>query len=299
MAEEKKTTKKSTTTKRSTTKKNTVAEVKVEKKFCTNCGKELNEGETCNCVSTQKVEGIVINTESIINTCKSVWSTILNVFEKPDTTITEEINSKENSKTVILTVLLAITFAFYLMAVVSNTIKNAVAGINSATLGLGSISAASIDVSYFKIFIYGILIYGIMAFIPMLATLIVAKLTKNSEYNLKKAYKLYITSNAPLILGYLGMTLILLLNVNLLNILGFIAFGIVSVACFFNFILGFNKETTIRDDRRSYALTSVLIIWIVIEVIALLIIVGSAFGDIYDKVSTPSNNTNYNDLFKW
>lgn len=307
MAEEKKKTTKSTTKSASTsatksnttTRKKNTEEVKVEKKFCTNCGKELNEGETCNCISTKKSEGIVINTDSIINTCKSIWATILNIFKKPDTTITEEINNKESNKTVILTILLAITFAFYLMALVSNTVKNTVAGINNVTLGLGTISASSLDISYFKIFIYGVLIYGIMSFIPMLSTLIVAKITKNNEYSLKKAFKLYITSNAPLILGYLGMTLILLINVNLLNILGLIAFGIISVACFFNFILGFNKETTIREDRRSYALTSVLIIWIVIEVIALLIIVGSAFGDLYNKVSTPSNNTNYNDLFKW
>ncbi len=158
MAEEKKTTKKSTTTKRSTTKKSNVEEVKVEKKFCTNCGKELNEGEACNCAIEKRTEGIVINTDSIINTLKNVWNTIVSVLKKPDTTITEEINNKENSKTVILTILLAISFAFYLMAIVSNTVKNAVASINSATLGLGNISASNIDISYFKIFIYGILI---------------------------------------------------------------------------------------------------------------------------------------------
>jgi len=164
------------------------------------------------------------------------------------------------------------------MAVVSTSVGGAISSLDNISYGLTS----SIDISYFKIFIYGLLIYGLMALIPMFAAFLIAKITKNNNYTFKKSFKLYTISNAPLIFAYAIMALILLINVSLLTILGFIAFAIISISCFFNFLLGFNKETKIHEDRRSYALTSILIVWVVIEVIAFLLIIGSAFSDIID-----------------
>ncbi|MDE5539392.1 MAG: hypothetical protein K2J20_02775 [Bacilli bacterium] len=310
MAEEKKTTTKSTTKKSApktatksstTTRKKTTEEVKVEKKFCTNCGKELNGGEVCECCTKKANEastGAVINSEALMNTGKNIWDTIINVFKKPSTTVKEEMEAKDCNKSIILLVLLAIAFAFYLMAVVRASVSAAIEGINSATAGLVNVGTYA-DVSYFKVFIYGIIIYALMAIIPMVATIIVAKLTRNNGYNFKKAFNLYITSSAPLILAFLGEAVILLINVSLLNVLGFIAFAIVSLFCFFNFILGFNGEMEVGENRRSYALTSVVIIWVIIEVVALVVVCGSVLNYVYGKVNTPATGTNYNDLFNW
>ena len=60
-----------------------------------------------------------------------------------------------------------------------------------------------------------------------------------------------------------------------------------------NFILGFIKETTIREDRKSWALTSLIGVWVVIEIIALIIVAGAAGLDAYDKNSSyPKNGIN-------
>lgn len=283
MAEEKE-TKKTSSKKRE--------EVKVEKRFCTKCGKELKGEEKCSCENTTSTSaGVTINSDALLNTAKNSFNTITNVFKKPDTTITEEINKKDNTISIIILISLAISFAFYLMAIVSSSVKS----VADATYGLTTI--VTNDISYFKIFIYGILIYAIMAVIPMFAAFLIAKITKNNNFTFKKAFKLYTTSNAPLIFGFLGLAIIMLLNISLLNILGLLAGAIISVFCFFNFLLGFNKETKIREDRRSWALTSLIAVWIIIEIIALLVIIGSAGLDAYDKVN--NNLPNYSDSWNW
>ena len=112
MAEEKKDTTKKSTPK----KKEAVEEIKVEKRFCTKCGKELKEGEVCTCSANEPASSnATVNGDVIVNTCKNVWNTIINVFKRPASTIAEEIESKETNKSIILTVILAITFALYLM----------------------------------------------------------------------------------------------------------------------------------------------------------------------------------------
>ena len=177
MAEEKKDTTKKSTPK----KKEAVEEIKVEKRFCTKCGKELKEGEVCTCSANEPASSnATVNGDVIVNTCKNVWNTIINVFKRPASTIAEEIESKETNKSIILTVILAITFALYLMAIVSMSAKSAA----EATWGLTS---SVVKVNYFQVFIYGILIYAIMAILPMVAALIVAKITKNSSFTFKKA----------------------------------------------------------------------------------------------------------------
>lgn len=294
MAEEKK-----TTTKKASNKE----EVKVEKKFCTNCGKELSEGETCSCTenntSSANKEGVTINTDAIVNTGKGVLNTILNVFKKPDTTIREEVAKKDSNNSIIIFITLAISFALYLIAVVSNVVKTTVNAVNNISYGLTSSATANIDVPYFKIFAYGLIIYALMAIIPIVAALIVGKITKNSNFSFKKAFKLYVTSNAPLVFAYLGMAILLLINISLLNILGMIALAIISISCFFNFMLGFNKETTVREDRRSYALTSIVLIWVVIEVIAVVLVAGSALSDAFNSYNNSYNNYTSSDIFNW
>ena len=291
MAEEKKETTKSKAPKKT----EEVEEVKVEKRFCTKCGKELKEGEVCDCTANETVSAGTssINGDAIVNTGKDIWHTILNVFKKPFTTVSEEANSKSSNKSIILIIILAISFALYLMATFSSVAK----GVESAANSLWSYSSTSVDVPYFQIFIYGILIYAIMAILPVVAALVVAKITKNNNFTFKKAFNLYITSNAPMVFVYLGMSIILLLNVSLLNVLGTIATLIISLFCFFNFILGFNAETKVKEDKRSYAVTGLVTCWIVMIVVAFLSVGATLVGSLVDDISNTSNDIN--DIFNW
>ena len=91
------------------------------------------------------------------------------------------------------------------------------------------------------------------------------------------------------------MAIILLIDVNLLTVLGTIAAMIIGVACFFNFILGFNNEIKVKEDRRSYTITGLITTWIVILVVAFLIVGATIFGSVIDDL--PSNSDNVFDLF--
>ena len=288
MAEEKKEATKSKAPKKT----EEVEEVKVEKRFCTKCGKELKEGEVCDCTANETVSAGTssINGDAIVNTGKDIWHTILNVFKKPATTVSEEANSKSSNKSIILIIVLAISFALYLMAMFAGVAK----GVEEASSSLWT--TATVEVPYFQIFIYGILIYAIMAILPVVAALVVAKIAKNSNFTFKKAFNLYITSNAPMVFVYLGMAIILLLNVSLLNVLGTIATLIISLFCFFNFILGFNAETRIKEDRRSYAITGLITFWIVMIVVAFLIVGATLVGSLVDDINTSND---INDIFNW
>ena len=288
MAEEKKETTKSKAPKKT----EEVEEVKVEKRFCTKCGKELKEGEVCDCTTNETVSAGTssINGDAIVNTGKDIWHTILNVFKKPATTVSEEANSKSSNKSIILIIVLAISFALYLMAMFAGVAK----GVEEASSSLWT--TATVEVPYFQIFIYGILIYAIMAILPVVAALVVAKIAKNSNFTFKKAFNLYITSNAPMVFVYLGMAIILFLNVSLLNVLGTIATLIISLFCFFNFILGFNAETRIKEDRRSYAITGLITFWIVMIVVAFLIVGATLVGSLVDDINTSND---INDIFNW
>ena len=96
---------------------------------------------------------------------------------------------------------------------------------------------------------------------------------------------------------YLGMAIILLLNVPLLTVLGTIATLIISLFCFFNFILGFNAETRMKEDRRSYAITGLIAFWIVMVIVAFLIVGATIFGSVVDEL--PSTSNDINDIFNW
>ncbi len=288
MAEEKKETTKSKAA------KSEVQEVKAERRFCTKCGKELMEGEKCDCSAGTENASNSIDSDAIVNTCKNVWSTIINTFKKPASTIKEEVNSNGTNKSIILMVVLAMTFALYLMAIMSNAVK----GVQNAANSMWTFTSSNvnIDVNYLQVFIYGVLIYAIMAIIPIVAALIVAKITKNGNFTFKKAFKLYVTSNAPLVLVYLGMAIILLINVALLNVLGIIASMIIGVACFFNFIFGFNAETKIKDDSRSYAVTGIMALWVIMVIIAFIIVGATLVSSAAESIS---NQNNYSDMFNW
>lgn len=276
MAEEKKkTTSKNSEVKETKKEK----EVKVEKKFCTKCGKELKNGEECSC----NKEVITINNEALISKLKSAFNIINNVFKKPSTTINKESNNKDNSVCFIILGFLALSFALYLVFTVISFSKSVSSLIYGASL------LDSIDISYFKVFIYGILIYALCAIIPMFSVFIVGKISKSSNLTFKNAFKLYTISNAPLIYTYLALALIMFINVNLLNILGIIGGAIISVFCFFNFLLAVNKVLNTEEDKRSWLLTALLTIWFILAVIVGIISISSVKVDTYDY----NNNWNF------
>jgi len=282
---EKSTTKKSAP-KSTTTKKTKKEEVKVEKRFCTKCGKELLDNETCSCETNNEV--VSINTDAIASLGKNLINTILNMYKKPSTTLDDEVKKIDTKSNLIMLVLIAISFGLYIMASFSRILV--------AFNGASRVSINHyIDIPYFKIFLYVSIVYFALSFIPVVASYLVARLAaKNYNLTLKKSLSLYATSMAPTILTNLLMAVLYYLN--LLTFVGAIIGSVISISCFFHYALGYLKVTNIPDDKKSYALTSLIIIWIVSFIIAILVFAGSVVTDITKEVNF-RNNFNYSDLF--
>jgi len=291
MAEENKTTK--TTTKKTTAakKKVVVEEVKVEKRFCTNCGKELKENEICTCESAvaKRAEGININTDAIIKACKGFLDIIINMYKKPATTLKEKVNENNVKHSLIMLAIIAVTYGLYIMGAFTSIISM-INGYAQADVN------EIINIPYFKIFIYMTLIYFIVSFIPIAITYAVGRITGNRDFDFKKSISLYSYSYAPVVFTNIIMAILYALNI--LTWIGAIIGSIVSVACFFNYIIGYLEVTTISENKKSYALAGIIISWVVVAVLAIALFAGNLITDISKDFKLKDNNNIY-DSFNW
>ena len=267
--------------------KTTTEEVVVEKHFCKNCGKELIGDEVCDC-TTSNEKTITINTSKIKDLGLSFLNIIKNMFIKPASTIDEETSKSDMKMSIILLVIISLTMGLYMMG-----------GFKSIMTSIGVLGGFNlndaISLPYFKIFIYVALISFIVSFIPITVAFLTTKLFKGENLNYKQCISLYATSMAPTIASNLLMAL--LYAINILSGLGAIIGAIVSVACFFNFILGFIKITKIKENKKAYALTTLTVVELVVSLIVSLLLMGSLLGDIYRDVKV--NDNPFNDLFDY
>lgn len=283
MAEENKNVK---SAKKSTTPKEKKSEVKVEKKFCTKCGKELLNGEICTCDAK---EVISINKDALTSMGKGFLNTILNMYKKPSTTLDAEVERRDMSNNLFMLAVIAISFGLYIVAAFT-TILGTISGNSSLSL------SHYVDIPYFKIFLYASVMYFALSFIPALAAYFVARLTKNNDFYLKKSISLYIVSMVPTIFTNLLMALLYYLN--LLTFIGALIGATISLMCLFNYIFGFTRYTKIPDDKKPYALTGLIIIWIVTYIVAIVIFAGSIATDMTRDINIKPSST-YTDRFNW
>ena len=294
MAEEKKTTKKVETKKdavKAPKKVQKKEEVKVEKRFCTNCGKELKEGEVCSCQEKKEMAVKSVDTEKLKGVGKRFLNTILNMYKKPFTTVEEEVALKDTKSNMLILAAIAISYGLYIMG-----------SFTSILALLGAIGGQSInsvvDIPYFKIFLYVTIINFLLAFIPMAISFVISKIFGGKEYDFKKAISLYTTSMAPTIFSNLLMAVFYYLNI-LSSLAGLIG-TIISLACLFHYILGFAKVSEIKDNRKSYALTSLTVVWIFVQIVVIILFLASFIKDIIPDFDLQDNyNNNYNDVFNW
>ncbi len=269
--------------------KTATEEVVVEKRFCKNCGKELKEGEVCDCTAKEapKATGssITINTGDLKELGLHFLNTIKNMFVHPASTVDEEVEEHDMKMGMLLLVVMAITVGLYVMG-----------GFKSIIASIGSFADFNINdavsIPYFKVFIYVTLINFIVAFIPITVAFLTNKIFKGESLSYKKCISLYATSMAPTIVSNLLMAL--LYAVNILSGLGAIIGVVISLICVFNFIVGFVRLTKIKENHQAYALTTLTVVYAVISVIVSVLLLGSLLSDVYKDIKV---NDRYNDIY--
>ena len=275
-------------------------EVQVEKRFCTKCGRELSEGEVCNCEEAKPAATSGVNTQAIASYGKGFLDTVLNMYKKPASTVREEVQKKDIKSNMIMLVAISISYALFIMGAFASII----ALINGAARA--DINDY-IEIPYLKIFLYVTIIYFLLAFIPIVCTFLSSKIFGGREFDFKKAISLYTTSMAPTVFTNLLMAILYYLDI--LSWVGALIGCVVGVACFFHYILGFAEATKIQENKKSYAITTALIAWIVIEVIIAVIFIFNLFvsvgKDVYNDTASKysSSSSSYDsvldDIFNW
>ncbi len=271
--------------KEKTVKKEEKEEVKVEKKFCTKCGKELNEDETCSCMTDAKEEIISVNKEAMKSYGKKFVDTIIGMFKNPKTTIEQEVEAKDTTSNVIMLLAIAITFGLYVIGMCQTAFSS-----------LGSVSNI-IDIPYFKIFLYGVIIYFILSFVPILAAFILARIIGNQKFDFRKSISLYSTSMTPMIISNLIMAVLYYLNI--LTLIGAIIGIIIGILCFFHYILGYLDYVSVHKDKKAYLLTGLVSLWVIIDLIVIVILIANVGADISKEYNLNDYNNNSNNIFNW
>ena len=262
-------------------------EVKVEKKFCTKCGRELNEGEVCNC--TEKKTEVNINADAILDYAKEFGNTIIDMFKTPEDTLDKKLKDNRLAHDMILLVVLALSLGLYVAGTFSSIIDM-----------LGSLVQVNIanfiSIPYFKIFLFVFILEFVLTFIPIGVAFLGNKVFKGKAITFKQAISLYAVSFAPTILSNLLMFITNYFNI--LGVIGTIIGVVVSICCFFHFILGYLKISEFKVNLKAYALTAVIVVYTVLY----MAVMGSCLTNFVKGMAKDldiNNNDSYFDRLDW
>ena len=292
------------------TKKTAADSTEVKKKFCTNCGKQLNEGEVCDCTATKEVKeekvekeapvAVSVNGDVLMESTKNIFKDVLDMIKKPATTLRKKLKTADTKNAMILIAIIAVSFGVYTLISFKTLLTAITSTINiSGGRSLASALSQSINIPYFKIFLYCTLISFALAFIPILITLIIGKFTRSEDFDFKKSATLYAYSMAPKIYANLLLALLSLLNISFLTIVGSVVAAFFTTSCMITYIKGFVDNTSISDDRKAYAITGTAIVWAVAAVLVLGLFVGSMISDLAKDVTSSANaKSTINSIFK-
>lgn len=159
-------------------------------KFCTNCGRPLNEGEVCNCVANTVATASSKASFDAKDSMNVVMTLIKGLFTKPVEAIKEYINSDNTILSSILIVLSGIAtglFGIVLVKEVFGSIMGLFMGGYSSLL-TGSLN---MEIPYFKIFLLVAIAVIIVYFLQAAIAYVVANKFFKIDMNFKNMMHLF------------------------------------------------------------------------------------------------------------
>lgn len=230
-------TKKGTTTRKSTTKKTTTkveavekinipvsedtSEVRLEKKFCTKCGKELLGNAVCDCENGASVsETQRQNSDPMLSFFNRFTDLFKKMYKNPIETIKSETDKANLTNAVAILLIIGLSFGIFMMGFFKNMfisvthlgvrIMAILSGNSGDMMTFTDLMDKSGEVSlpYFTQFLYGILIFLIFTAAIVLISYAIARVLKKNDFDLKKALTLFVVSMIPTIGVFLGMAVL-------------------------------------------------------------------------------------------
>ncbi len=322
-------TKKGTTTRKSTTKKTTTkveavekinipvsedtSEVRLEKKFCTKCGKELLGNAVCDCENGASVsETQRQNSDPMLSFFNRFTDLFKKMYKNPIETIKSETDKANLTNAVAILLIIGLSFGIFMMGFFKNMfisvthlgvrIMAILSGNSGDMMTFTDLMDKSGEVSlpYFTQFLYGILIFLIFTAAIVLISYAIARVLKKNDFDLKKALTLFVVSMIPTIGVFLGMAVLGLFHSIFMMIIALTVGGILILVSVVNYVSLFLEYMEVSGVKKTYTITSLIAGFVIF-----LAIFTGLFGDsiaegIYHEIDEKSSATiGGNSSFRW
>ena len=182
-------------------------------KYCTNCGKKLNEGEVCDC----KKDSIMSN-----ETTQKALDLVKGMIYTPIDTIKDFTKKSSFNLAMILVGVLSVITGLFVMSLCKNGLNYSM---QLAYSGINSFMPSSIEIPYMKIFFTSLVLVFGLSFVYTFILYIVNTMIFKRKADFKEVYSMYGACSIVSSLGILASTILIFVNVSL----GMIMFALTSI----------------------------------------------------------------------
>ena len=148
-------------------------------KFCTNCGKKLEEGQTCECTKVS-----VASNGNLFNECLEIAK---NFFKKPIDTLEENVEESKLTHALIMLGVNGITVGLFVMAIAKSLYSILFSGYGS----LMSLAGAQIKIPYLKFFFIAFIVTVIVELLIATCSYLLSDKLFNGKTNIKTMITLF------------------------------------------------------------------------------------------------------------
>lgn len=231
-------------------------------KFCTKCGKPLEEGKVCECSKNTKV-ATTVTAGNLFSECVEI---VKNFLKKPIDTLEANIDDSKFNSSLIMIGINAIASGLFVIVLVKELLGSIMALMMSMSgygslMGLGTSALTTPSIPYVKYFIIAVLAAAAVTFLTALCSyLLSAKLFKGNT-SVKKMITLFGFTSIISTIGLLAASLLTFVNMTI----GLVVFAAGSLLNTYYTFKGLEFACDTDRNKLGYVLMpSVLVVSLVV-----------------------------------
>lgn len=232
-------------------------------KFCTKCGKALEEGKKHVCDNVEEVEEKVVNNSKTNDYVNSYLDMVKKVLTKPVDMIKEYTNEENFNLSIIALILNCAVTGIFVYLILKEAMNGL--GMLSSVIGLGSFGLGNIEIPFMKIFMGGLLFMAVWFVVCALMIFLIANVFMKDKITFKESIVLVgntsvfttITTVISIVLVYISVKLM--------------AFVYIVAAVFYLTYLyqGISDKTELDKNKISYVFVPSVLVAIFVVVYVL------------------------------
>lgn len=172
-------------------------------KFCIHCGKELKEGEVCDCQANVQVQASDLGT--------NLLEILKGMFVKPIDTIKKYTDEKHFNLALILVGIFSLATALFVMSLVKNVADMATSAMGGITLY--AMASASVEIPYLQIFFGVLVLVIVLTFMYTGFLYLVNSVMFKGEKSFKKVFTMYGVNTVITSVALLATAILMFVNV--------------------------------------------------------------------------------------